>query len=94
MTTLQTSKRRKTLASHVSLANRVNRVNLANLVVSVKSVPHVLQCMTKAHTRPRQPKLLLALACHASKRSACLWLTCKPWPKAVVWSGSTPTPSA
>ncbi len=88
MTTRQTNKRRKKPTCNVSLAKH------ANLVLNVKNAHHVTQHMKRPHKLHLQPQPPLALACHASKRSACRWPTCKPWRKAVAWSGSTPTPSA
>ena len=73
------NKRRKKPASLVSHAER------ANLVLSVKSVPHATQRMKRPRKQPlQQHKPLHALACHAFKRSACLWLTCKRWRKAAA----------
>ena len=91
MTTLHTSKSHK---KHVSHANRVNHASNANLAVSVKSAHHVTHRVMRHHKLHLQPKRLPAPECHAFKRSHCLWPTCKPWPKAVVWNGSTPTQNA
>jgi hypothetical protein len=92
MTMLHTSKPHKKPASHVSHAKRVNHVSNANLVVSVKNVRHVMHSVMKHRKLHLQP--LPALACHAFKRSHCQWQTCKPWPKAAVWNGSTPIQNA
>ena len=92
MTTLHTSKRLKRPASHVSHANRVNHASNANLAVIVKNARHVThRVMRHRKLHPQPPP---ALACHAFKPSHCLWLTCKPWPKAAVWNGSTPIQKA
>lgn len=91
MTTLHTSKRHKKPANHVSHANRVNHASNANLVVTAPRVTHLVKkCNTQHHRR----KPLHAMACHAFKRSHCLWPTCKLWPKAAVWNGSTPIQNA
>jgi hypothetical protein len=76
MTTPQMSKPHKKPASHVSHANRVNHASNANLVVSVKSALHVTHPVMKRRKLHLQPPP--ALACHAFKRSHCLWPTCKP----------------
>jgi hypothetical protein len=94
MTTLHMSKPHKKPAKHVSHANRVNHASNANLVVSAKNVHHVTHRVMKRRKLRLQPKPQHALACHAFKRSHCLWPTCKPWPKAVVWNGSTPIQNA
>jgi len=93
-TMLQMSQLLKRPASHVSHANRVNHASNANLVVSVKNVHLATHRVMKRSTQHQRPKLLPALACHAFKRSHCLWPTCKPWPKAAVWNGSTPIQNA
>ncbi len=80
-TTKRRTSKRKKPASHV---NHAKRVSLANLVRSVKIAPHVMHLAKKQHKLYRQPKLLFALACHACKRSACLWPTCKLWRKAAA----------
>jgi hypothetical protein len=93
MTTHQTSKPHKKPASLVSHAKRVNHASNANLVVNVKNVRHVMhrvKRLSKLHLQQHLP----ALACHVFKRSHCQWPTCKPWPKAVVWNGSTPIQNA
>ena len=92
MTTLQMSKRHKRPASHVSHAKRVNHASNANLVVNAKNVHLVTHRVMKHRKLHLQP--LPALACHAFKRSHCQWPTCKPWPKAAVWNGSTPIQNA
>jgi hypothetical protein len=94
MTTLHTSKRLKRPASHVSHANRVNHASNANLAVIVKNARHVTHLVKMRSTQHQRRKPLPALACHAFKRSHCLWPTCKLWPKAAVWNGSTPIQNA
>jgi hypothetical protein len=93
MTTLHTSKRHKKPVNHVSHANRVNHASNAKLVVNAKNVRHVTHRVMK-HRKLHLQQHLPALACHAFKRSHCQWPTCKPWPKAAVWNGSTPIQNA
>jgi hypothetical protein len=93
MTTLQMSKPHKKPANHVSHANRVNHASNANLVVSVKNVRRVTHRVMKLRKQHLQQHLP-ALACHVFKLSHYLWQTCKPWPKAAAWNGSTPIQNA
>ena len=81
----QTNKRRKKPARNVNHVSHVSHAKRVNLVLSVKSVPHAKQRMKRPRKQPlQQYKPLHALACHAFKRSACLWLTCKRWRKAAA----------
>ena len=83
-------------AASVATAHRVKKVlqntpTTATLLSTITQHMTTLQ-MSKRHKLHLQPKP--ALACHAFKRSHCQWPTCKPWPKAAVWNGSTPIQNA
>jgi len=85
-----TSQHLKRVVSHARLANPVNLVShevSVKSAVNAKIAPHVTRPAKKRLKLrpPRQP--LLVLACRPCKHSRCPSLTCKRWPKAVVWNG-------
>jgi hypothetical protein len=79
----------------------VNLANVANVQSALsaqneQSAPHVMHHLParKCVKNHQWRKRLSVKACRRSKALVCLWATCKPWHKAVVWNGLTPIQNA
>ena len=73
---------------------RKSHAHLGNLAVNAKNATNALTVRLdtrRVKMQRQRQKVLHALACHVFNLSPCPWTTCKPWPKAAVWNGSTPT---